>query len=702
MRKLILLSSVLGLLTIDLALAAPLPAARVVEWGKAGVKGGIPTRAEGRNCQTDDNAVGDGVADDTAAIQACLDNAPDGTAALLPAGTYAISDHLTIPANKTLRGAGEDLTVLRSTYAGAYMSGIVTMATDPTLGAGTWPCPATQIDIVGSPQKGDTTITLSGVSGLATGDVVLVSRLNGAAGDFDDGATIDSSVCGYCGICGGTRLMSQLVEIQSMDAGAGTITVDPPLVHAFEAAFSPSVALMGPMLGSSGIEDLTLDNEGATDGVNIELSFVKDSWVKGVRSRNGHAKSILIRGGFRDTVHGSFISTDAFSYTSGGIPDHNYGVSLETTTSSCLVENNRFDNVLVGPAFDGGPGAANVVAYNYSNRQYYCGSGTPDCTAGSYDSEFLQASVASHSSHTTFNLFEGNQIRKIMADDIHGSSAYGVLLRNSVIGESNWVPNEHDLQKTWGLWLVMFQATSTHYSVVGNVIGYSGMSAAGYLYESSNGVGSCGDRDVYNLGWGNIFACSSPDPVVVDTLYRHGNFDYVNNTTLWDASNSDHVLPSSLYLLDRPAWWCAETPWPAIGPDLDPMVSDNPAKRLYDGSVCTPVGPPGPTCANQGLTCCAACAGGAHSEYDSTCSGQLCCEACTTPADGGGGNPGAGGAGVGGAANGDDGGSSGCGCETRHGGRPALGLVSLGLLLLDRRRRPSRRRRAIMASRDSG
>jgi hypothetical protein len=77
------------------------------------------------------------------------------------------------------------------------------------------------------------------------------------------------------------------------------------------------------------------------------------------------------------------------------------------------------------------------------------------------------------------------------------------------------------------------------------------------------------------------------DPTVAATLLRHGNYDYVTNSVVWDPAISDHDLPDSLYLSGMPGWWCQETPWPPIGPDEAGYHHDIPAKRRLEGLPCT-------------------------------------------------------------------------------------------------------------------
>jgi len=36
-----------------------------------------------------------------------------------------------------------------------------------------------------------------------------------------------------------------------------------------------------------------------------------------------------------------------------------------------------------------------------------------------------------------------------------------------------------------------------------------------------------------------------------------------------------------------PAWWCRETPWPPIGPDVSGYANAIPAERRFEGLPCT-------------------------------------------------------------------------------------------------------------------
>jgi hypothetical protein len=74
------------------------------------------------------------------------------------------------------------------------------------------------------------------------------------------------------------------------------------------------------------------------------------------------------------------------------------------------------------------------------------------------------------------------------------------------------------------------------------------------------------------------------DPRTEATLFRHGNFDYVTNSTIWDPTTSGRTLPNSLYLKERPAFFGTHT-WPWVDPQgsTDALrVRTLPAKARFD------------------------------------------------------------------------------------------------------------------------
>jgi hypothetical protein len=251
------------------------------------------------------------------------------------------------------------------------------------------------------------------------------------------------------------------------------------------------------------------------------------------------------------------------------------------------VEDNICDNGGDPPIEFGdstGANSCNVVAYNYVVNT---------------DPGFWDISI-NHSPHNMLNLAEGNVIDNFKDDGYFGSSSHNTLFRNR-IGSVN------------------LKHFCNYYNVVGNVLGVNGVSNA---YETETvDFWNAGIRPIFALGYPNIGNDSyagiqeatnppdyhlltnnlvDPDNQKLDrnvkaTILRHGNFDYFNNSTVWDPAIPDHTIPESLYFTSRPSWWGA-SPWPPIGSDLTPMLSQIPAEiRFLAMSTPTPTPTPAAT-----------------------------------------------------------------------------------------------------------
>jgi len=103
--------------------------------------------------------------------------------------------------------------------------------------------------------------------------------------------------------------------------------------------------------------------------------------------------------------------------------------------------------------------------------------------------------------------------------------------------------------------------------VIGNVLGDGLIS---WVYSPSNNNFSGSLSYIFKLGYPNMGNNSytsmrppSLDPFAFDTyvgasVFRHGNYDYANNSIIWDPNPSyTRTLPSSLFLPASPPTWLA-------------------------------------------------------------------------------------------------------------------------------------------------
>ncbi|KAL4431405.1 hypothetical protein ABPG75_006661 [Micractinium tetrahymenae] len=153
-----------------------LPAGRGLDWSFAGYKDGdaalpAPTPTPEYNVLSQFGAVGDGVNDDTAALQDAIEAANSSPGVVfLPAGTYLITAPLVITgSNVTLRGAGEGQTtiLIRNSLADLFSTTWVADAAGTLKSA--WSSGGAFIQFSGTPEGSSRTDTLlAGVAEPAT------------------------------------------------------------------------------------------------------------------------------------------------------------------------------------------------------------------------------------------------------------------------------------------------------------------------------------------------------------------------------------------------------------------------------------------------------------------------------------------------------------------------------------------------------
>lgn len=515
-----------------------IPDDRRIDW-KPGIPGGIPKYPPFASVKDPAyGAKGDGKADDTAAIQKAIDACPAGKAVLLPAGTYRLTGMIKLMKGVALRGEGPEKTRLINEADKDHLIGMCDWDQDATA------------RILSGYTRGSTAIVVDNASKFKVGELLLIDQLNDP-----DLVNIDGleGLCNYAGREDGKRAMGQLVQIAALNGT--TLTLSRPLYYTFKEAFKPEATRStDKAIVGAGVEDLYLEmtRKHTDESSTIKIWQGVHCWVKNVESSRGWMFGhVTLRRSLGCEIRDSY-----FHHGLGYQAGQAYGVIIGGQSTDVLVENCVFYSLKAGLMI-GTCGPGNVLAYNYGTGMV--GSDFPK-------TQWAYAELSAHAPHPYMNLFEGNYFSTACFDFIHGSSSHNTIFRNYADMDNHgpdgrlMVANQNAMRIDKGNYYI---------NVVGNVFGHDGMKAL-----LDGGAKPNFDQPmVWSLG-------HPDDPKVAQTILRHANFDFVTKQVQFDPNIAARKLPNSLYLTAKPAWF-DKTPWPPIGPDLNPMVASIPARERF-------------------------------------------------------------------------------------------------------------------------
>ncbi|HWT66601.1 MAG TPA: hypothetical protein VN151_10850 [Terracidiphilus sp.] len=555
---------------------------RAIDWTSAGFT--IPSYTVACATQPTLTAGSSAASANTTAINAALASC-DSThnVVTLPSGTYYVAGiSFGTQGHQVLRGAGSSLTDLIFTAEAScngVSHGVCMKASTFTYNGNSNVQPSSgsnQCSWSAGYTQGTTSITLSSCGGTPTANKMLILDQANDTSDTGGVYICDSATsgCSYESngshdgrqINGVTHSQQQVVYANSVtNNGNGTYTVSiTPGVFFTNIRSSQSPgAWWSAIVQNDGIEDLTLDGTSISDG-NLAMFDCYQCWMKGVRSIDAGRNHVLLQQSMSDVIRDSYFYASQ-SHTSGS-----YGIEYQVA-SGTLIENNIFQQLTVPIMMTQTSGT--VIDYNFGIDSYL-GSST------------FNGAYAVHNAGNEMNLWEGNNMGGIWADDAWGSSTQQTYFRNMLIGWGNGL--------TSSSFPVLLRSYNRAFNLVGNVLGQPSYHTQYQTYATSTtaGTGSSAEsKSVYTAGWGSTGpGCSNPscDPIVYSTLMRWGNYDVVSAATRWNSTEAapasvtyvsanftstyfgslSQTLPSSLYYSAAPSWWPTNKAWPAVGPDV--------------------------------------------------------------------------------------------------------------------------------------
>lgn len=493
-----------------------------------------------------------------AAINACA----VGQVVQLAAGTYTVTSVITLTKGVVLRGAGSQgaasggTTITRSNGGSVLAIG---SGQDQNCYASNY---GTGYALTADATKETTTVKVgTNASHFAAGDLAIIDQV--------DDSTVQEGDCQYFKRID-LRSVSERVEVASVDTTAGTLTLSTPLHWTFKSA-SPYLAQIAKASGTivkwAGIENVALKG-GTNPGYDgqmaggIDVSNAAYCWIKDVQtdgtiggmhvSLTGTYRCVIRDGNFHNSANYGF-GTDC------------YGLVLRCGAADNLIENNivRYMNK---PILFNVSGGGNVIGYNYADNSW----ATP--------SAWQEVNIDTHCSFPHMELMEGNYAPHVGATITHGNAGYLTYFRN--YSSSQFAPpavyGATDKQ-TGNIFAVQFDTGDINMTVIGNVLGSETATDLGTAPVSTTYIGT-------NSNTPSIFTFGSNGKadVAYTSLWWHGNYDTVTPGVVWNPSITTQVLPASLYLSAKPAWWPAGNAWPWAGSDLNPRVGTLPAKARSD------------------------------------------------------------------------------------------------------------------------
>jgi hypothetical protein len=304
---------------------------------------------------------------------------------------------------------------------------------------------------------------------------------------------------------------------------------------------------------------------GGADG-QVRFQNAAYSWAKNIEVTQWIGEGIAVNGSFRVEVRDSYVHDGSWPSPGGA----GYALSFASGTSEVLVENNIFINACKEMVVRSS-GAGSVIAYNYADD------------AWNFDNPgWVEVGLnGSHMAGSHHILFEGNYSQNIDSDYTHGNAIALTFFRNWLSGQRRSFTdssNARTVGLAYGSWW---------HSFIGNVLGRNGQ-MSGWTYEApamSGANANWSDKVIWKLGYDPERWSMHADPKTLATVVRDGNWDFVTRSVRWHNTAAGFVVPNSLYLSGKPAFFGSYR-WPWVDASSGTTYT-LPAKARYDSGVFT-------------------------------------------------------------------------------------------------------------------
>jgi len=395
-----------------------IPEERIVDWSGAGLMQNIEEPSQIVSV-VDFGAVGNGVVDDTQAIQDAI-NALEENAGILffPSGIYFITESLSAHSGLIIRGEGSEETHLKFLLSSDSQNAINVTAAQSS----------TYFSVLSGFEKESYNLELSSTSGFQIGDFLEIRQENG---DWD-----------IVPINWAEKSVGQILQISQISGNE--IDLEHALRFSYDASLNPEIRKISP-ISNVIIENLEierLDEPSDGGGKNIFLSYAVNCRISGVESSKSQGSHLYLTNSSNVFIFGNYFH-NAFLFD--GVDTRGYGVTLNRHTGEVLVENNIFRNLRHAMMVKTGANG-NVFSYNYSREPH----------RSEQISDF-SGDISLHGHYAYANLFEENICQNIIIDHYWGPSGphntffrnrtelYGLIMTTNNLLETkfqNFVGNE--------------------------------------------------------------------------------------------------------------------------------------------------------------------------------------------------------------------------------------------------------------------